>query len=289
MGGSTRVPALRHGVALLQHLATLGGPAPASALAEALGLPRSTTYHLLTELERAGLVVHLPEERRYGLGVGVYELGAAYTKQAPLTRMARPLLAALVDSTGHGAHLAVLHGREALYLVEERARGGPSLVTDVGVRLPAHLTASGRAILAALPAAQVRALFPDATSFVDRHGAGPTRPGELRSLLVEVRRHGFAVEDGAVTPGFASVAVAASDHTGHPVAAIALTFDRSTAGEPPWEGLAGRVAATATELSRRLSGSSQRVVSVSAAESSGRPPWYPQAASSVRDRTASLR
>ena len=56
----------------------------------------------------------------------------------------------------------MLHGRDVLYVVEERAPGRPPLVTDVGVRLPAHLTASGRAILAALPAAQVRALYPDA-------------------------------------------------------------------------------------------------------------------------------
>ena len=64
------------------------------------------------------------------------------------------------STPGHSAHLAVLHGHDLLYVVEERAPGRPSLVTDVGVRLPAHLTASGRAILAALPAAQVRALFP---------------------------------------------------------------------------------------------------------------------------------
>ena len=48
-----------------------------------------------------------------------------------------------------------------LYVIEERAPGRPPLVTEVGVRLPAHLTASGRAILAALPTAQVRALYPD--------------------------------------------------------------------------------------------------------------------------------
>ena len=67
----------------------------------------------------------------------------------------------------------MLHGRDVLYVVEERAPGRPPLVTDVGVRLPAHLTASGRAMLAALPPAQVRALYPDRGAFVDRHGPGP--------------------------------------------------------------------------------------------------------------------
>ena len=138
------------------------GAVPAAALARDLGLPRSTTYHLLAELIAAGFVVHLPEERRYGLGVSAFEIGSAYSRQEPLARLARPVLARLVDAVGHSAHLAVLHGREVLYVVEQRAPGRPPLVTDVGVRLPAQLTASGRAMLADLPPAQVRALFPDA-------------------------------------------------------------------------------------------------------------------------------
>ena len=124
-------------------------------------------------LRREGFVTHLPEERRYGLGVAAFELGSAYTRQEPLQRIARPVLARLVDATTHNAHLAVLHGRDVLYVVEERAPGRPPLVTDVGVRLPAHLTASGLAMLAALPPAQVRALFPSRAAFVQRHGVGP--------------------------------------------------------------------------------------------------------------------
>jgi DNA-binding IclR family transcriptional regulator len=111
-----------------------------------------------------------------------------------------------------------------LYVLEDRAPGRPSLVTDVGVRLPAHLTASGRAILAQLPAAQVRALYPDRSAFVDRHGLGPTSLSALRTLLSETRQRGYALEEGEVTPGFASVAAAVLDHNHHPVAGIAVTY-----------------------------------------------------------------
>src|SRR3954464_11844400 len=161
------VPAARQVLALLQALARQPGAVPAAALARDLGLPRSTTYHLLAELVDAGFVVHLPEERRYGLGVTAFEIGSAYSRQEPLARLARlarPVLARLVDAVGHSAHLAVLHGREVLYVVEQRASGRPPLVTDVGVRFPAQLPAGGRAILAALPHPQVRALFPDAAA-----------------------------------------------------------------------------------------------------------------------------
>lgn len=241
------VPAADATLRLLRHLSRTG-PLPAAALATALDLPRSTTYHLLTVLAEHGFVVHLPEERRYGLGLAAFELGSAYSRQAPLARAARPVLARLVDQVGESAHLAVLHGRDVLYVVEERAAGRPVLVTDVGVRLPAHLTASGRAILADLPSAQVRALFPSRDAFVDRTGVGPRRLPELRTVLTEVRRVGWAQERGDVTPGFASVAVAVRDHTGHPIAGLAVTY---ADGDVP-DGVVRATQAAAAALARRV-------------------------------------
>jgi DNA-binding IclR family transcriptional regulator len=248
------VPAARQVLQLLDALARQPGPVPAAVLVRELGLPRSSVYHLLGELVRAGLAVHLPEERRYGLGVHALELGTDYLRQEPLARLARPVLARLVDRVGQSAHLAVLHGREVLYVVEERAPGKPPLVTDVGVRLPAQLTASGRAVLADLPAAQVRALFPGAEAFVDRHGVGPRSLSALRRVLVEVRRAGYATEDGEVTPGFASVASAAHDHTGHPVAGLAVTFPAADVDGSGRERWARATIAAAAELTRRIGG-----------------------------------
>jgi len=245
-------PAAGQALDVLAFIARRGEPVPAAAIARDLGLPRSSVYHLLAVLVDRGYVRHLPEERRYGLGLAAYELGSAYQRQAPLERMARGAMDRLVDATGHNAHLAVLHGRDVLYVLEERAPGRPPLVTDVGVRLPAHLTASGRAVLAALPAAQVRALYPDRSAFVDRHGTGPTSLSALRTLLAETRQRGYAVEEGEVTPGFASVAAAVLDHNQHPVAGVAVTY-------PVDAGLDVDMAVAATQacadtLTRRLGG-----------------------------------
>jgi DNA-binding IclR family transcriptional regulator len=221
-------------------------------IAEQLGIPRSTVYHLLSTMAQHRFVVHLPAERRWGLGTAAFELAGGYARQEPLARLGRPLVAALTDLTGESAHLAVMTGRDVLYIVEERARRRPALVTDVGVRLPAHLTATGRAMLAALPREQVRALYPDAGAFADRTGRGPRRPAELRDLLREVRSRGWAVEDGEVTLGLGSVGVAVLDHVGWPVAAVAVTF-AADAGHDSAE-FARQVAPVAAELGRRIRG-----------------------------------
>jgi len=256
-----KVPAADQTLRILGLLAGSRGPMAASMIASRLELPRSTVYQLLATLQQHGFVMHLPEEKRYGLGIAAVELSSAYARQEPLARIGRPLVTALVDRVRQSCHLAVPHGRDVLYVIEERAPGSPHLVTDVDVRLPIQLTASGRAILAALPKAQVRALFPDRESFVHRHSDGEDaidRYSRLRAVLDETRARGFAVERGSVTAGLASIGVPVLDHRGWPVAALAATFEEKDLADERLAALAAEVRRTAETLSTRIHGRAAR-------------------------------
>jgi DNA-binding IclR family transcriptional regulator len=258
VGRSSSVPALRRGLGILRLLGRRSGPVSAEVIARELGLPRSTTYHLLSELVDAGFVTRFPEEHRFGLGSVVLELGAAYVRHEPLERLAGPVLRRLVDEVGFPAHLGVLRGGELLYLVAEQPVWPQTLVSGVGVRLPAQLTASGRSMLAHLPAAQVRALLPSGDRFVLRTGRGPRDLPQLRRLLAAERRRGWSVEDGFITEGFASVACPVFDHESYPVAAVGVTFRHECAGPEgcgrTWPELAERAHRAAAELAGRLRG-----------------------------------
>lgn len=247
-----QVPAASRALKVLKFLATQPDPVPLERIARAVGLPRSTAYHLVHAMIEEGFVTHIADERRFCLGVAAFEVGSGFSRQEPLQRLARRHLAGLVDRVGQSAHLAVPHGRDVLYVVEERAPGRPPLVTDVGVRLPAYLTASGRAILAALPPAQVRALYPDRSAFVDRHGRGPRSLSALRTVLAETRQRGHAIEEGEVTPGMSSVGAAVLDHNAVPLAGIAVTYP--TDDEPDVSQLVREVTGTAATVSRRIGG-----------------------------------
>lgn len=236
----TRVPAADNTLRILDFLSSQRGPVPAQMVATALDIPRSSAYHLLTVMSERGYVTHVPEEKRFGLGPAAYALAASYTRQQPLTRLGAPLIAKLVDQVGESAHMAILHGTDVLYLVEERARNRPSLITDVGVRLAARKTASGRAMLARLPASQLRADFPQSREYA-----------EVKRLLEVVRQVGYATEEGDVTPGLASVAFAVVDHAGWPAAAIAVTFPQTDTG---LEKIVDAVRTVAIELTRRIHG-----------------------------------
>ncbi|CAN5516946.1 IclR family transcriptional regulator [soil metagenome] len=246
----TQVPAAHRAVAVLRELSRHPAPVPATTIARALGLPRSSTYHLLAALEAEGFVTHLPEERRWALGVAAFELGTAYLRQGRLERLARPLLADLAAAQQLTAHLGVLDGRDVLYLVKEHPTGTPPVVTEVGVRLPAHLTASGRALLSRLDRAQVAARYPGRGPLGRHTDRGPATTAELRTALADTLRQGWAAEDGEVEQGYRSVAVAATDHAGRPAAAITVTGRSDRFTDP--EELARVVGSTAALLSARL-------------------------------------
>lgn len=254
MSSEVQVPAAVRTVAILRYLTTQTRPVTASAMGRDLAIPRSSLYHLLATLEQEGLVVHVSPPPRYELGVAVFELGSAYQRQMGLEWLARPLLARLAVRTGHTAHLGILDETELVYLVREDPPTRQPLVTDVGVRLPAHLTASGRCLLAARPLLPVRSTYPDRAARITRTGRGPRGLTALRRQLVVDRRRGWSMEDGEITPGLASVAAATRSHGMRPAAAVALTFPSGTADERAREQLAGQVVATAAQLTARRGG-----------------------------------
>lgn len=251
----SKVPAADNTLRILRLLASRKTPTPAAMIATILELPRSSVYQLLNVMLEHGFITHYPEDKSYGLGVSSFELSSAYTRQEPLARLGAPLIAQLVDKVGESAHLAVLHGSDVLYIVEERAKGRPSLVTDVGVRLPSHLTASGRAILAALPKSQVRALYPSAASFSERVAESSISSySQLRRELEQSTQRGYAVERGDVTPDFHSLAVEIRDSSDWPVAAVAVTFLADRVPEEQRENLVQQIRATALVITSRVQG-----------------------------------
>ena len=125
--------------------------------------------------------------------------------------------------------------------------GRPPLVTDVGVRLPAHLTASGRALLALLPAAAGAGALPLA--------ARVRRPARPRPAHPRARCAGCSPRPGSgATPSRTARSPRAwpaspprcVDHNGHPVAGVAVTYpeDDAVPGPPGGDALSREVLRT---------------------------------------------
>ena len=220
----SKVPAADATLRILSYLAAQPRPTAASHIGRALEIPRSSLYDILQALIARGYVIHHAEDRAYGLGPSAHELSSGYNRHAPMARLGRRVVEGLVDKVGESGHLSILRGHEIVYLVEARAQNRTSLITDVGVRLDALRTASGRAILAHLPSQQINALY----------RLGPERTRAAVAIR-KTRELGYGWEDGQVTAEFCSVAVPVLDSSNWPIAAMALTWKR---GKAPVDQLA---------------------------------------------------
>lgn len=246
--GKSRVPAAANTLAILQVLTAADVPMSAARITQETGLPRSTVYHLLSVMEQAGFVVHLAEEQAYGLGVAAYEMASSYSRQQPLVRVGRRYAAALAMQVGGSTHISRLSGSEVVYLLEERAPDAVRLLTDVGVRLDAYRTASGKAMMAYLPAAEVKAA-------VGVHGVGGRDFSEFEHEICIVRQRGWAEETGLVSPGQESLAVPLFDHLGRASSSLALTYRQGSLAESKKQQLLAEMVETAGKIASTVYGS----------------------------------
>ena len=86
------VPAVSYALKIVKYLAGHGGPVRASTISRDLGIPRSTTYHLMSVMQDEGFLLHSPENQAYGLSPLLADIGSAVLSSNALGQMAKPIL-----------------------------------------------------------------------------------------------------------------------------------------------------------------------------------------------------
>lgn len=190
-------------------------------IVERSGLARSTVHRILDQLVRLRWLDHRSGD--YGLGMRSLELGGLAVAHNTLREATAPLLHDLHARTGTTVHLHVLDRLDVVCLDKVTGRDGAALPTRVGGRIPAHATASGKAILAWTDPRQVDAMFRG--KLVSRTPRTLPSMEALDQELSAVRaRGGLAYDREEAAPGVACVA-APLRGSGRAVAAVSLTGD----------------------------------------------------------------
>jgi DNA-binding IclR family transcriptional regulator len=190
-----------------------------SDIARRLGVAKSTAHRLLTSLRSRGLAERNPETGQYRLGVHLFELGQLAQDRMRLRTCAMPLLEELRQASGYTVQLAIPTGIDVLFIERLETLRGLKLMSGIGRRLPAHATASGKAIAAYdAELAQRRRIagFPSLAAGTIRTAA------DFDRALAQVRRRGVATNLGEAAAGCSAVAAPVLDSSGRAVAAISL-------------------------------------------------------------------
>jgi len=183
-----------------------GKPVTVSAAAEELGVARSTAHRLFAMLEHHGYVRQDELSKAYIAGQQTLRIGLAAVRDLDIRGVAHPHLEALRDQFDETPHLTILDGGTALVIDSLESRQPLRVGSHIGVEMPLERTASGRALLAAMPIAFVEQHVPE--HFEGRHANAVGSRAELLGLLKQVRQHGYATSFGEFEENLASIAVA---------------------------------------------------------------------------------
>jgi DNA-binding IclR family transcriptional regulator len=202
-----------------------------SEAAELLGVARSTAHRLLTALRRRGFVLQDKPNGAYRPGSALNEIGLAAIGRIDIRRVARPVLEELREQTSETVSLSLLEGRNVRFVDCVESRRAVRVGDRTGVVLPAHCTAAGKAILAALPPTELARRYRDRELTI-RTPASIASWDALSRELERIRRDGFAVNRQEGESGVSAVAVALRDPTDAPLAAIAVVVPSSRMPHP---------------------------------------------------------
>jgi DNA-binding IclR family transcriptional regulator len=205
-----------------------------------LDMSISTAHRLLRLLVSQDLLSYEGHTRLYGAGPELLRLAAMVMQNFSMSTAIRQVMRSLMQECNETACLAAympLQGMMAFLAIEE-CNHPLRYVIEIGTLQSLHVGASGKAILAYLPAEEIeRLLQPEADS--------PRILGELE----EVRRNGYAFSRGERIPEAAAVAAPIINSRGQVVGDLMVTLPSSRYSEGQVHELAPRV----IEHARRLS------------------------------------
>lgn len=193
----------------------------------ALGVAQSTAHRLMAMLLYHGFVVQDPASKAYRAGSALTEIGLAVVRDMDVRAVARPVMESLARELNETVHLGTLDRTELVFLDSVEGTRLVRVGSRMGYRLPAHLTAIGRAILAFLPEERLHALYPSAI-VSGGPGRADVKRKTLLATLAQVARDGYAVAVGEVEDEVGAVAMPIILSPGRaPTAAVGVSAPRS--------------------------------------------------------------
>lgn len=247
------IQSVSHALDILESFTKTEDELGVTELSKRLGLHKNNVFRLLATLEHRGYIEQNGQTENYRLGPKTLQIGSIFIEQRECRRQARPILENLMATSGETAVVAVLRGSKVIYMDSVETDKTVRAVSRIGVLLPAHCTAVGKAQLAFLSPAEIERLYPDPALAVLTDRSVRTR----QDLLAELKRtseRGFALEDEEVEADVRSIAVAVKDFSKNVIAAIGITApaSRLTDGRLGSAGFIAALQDAGTALSSKL-------------------------------------
>jgi DNA-binding IclR family transcriptional regulator len=213
-------------------------------LCAATGYPRSTTHRLVSSMRDVGLLDQERQRDRYRLGLKLFELGNIVLANMDLHREA------LSQISGQIVHLALFDGRQAIVIHRANSTSDGATPLTLIEAAPVHCTSVGKAVLAFQPPEVIDSVIQAGLKrFTDKT---ITSARKLHAELAQIRRRGYAVDDGEHQPGLRCIGAPIRDNSGRVIAGVSVSGPAWKIPTAEIEGLAQIVMHHAAQISANL-------------------------------------
>ncbi|MGN0136429.1 IclR family transcriptional regulator domain-containing protein [Anaerotignum sp.] len=186
------------------------------------GINRSTVFRMLVTLESRGYLLR-DDANRYRLGLKLFTLGQLVYSRAELVSIIHPYLAKLMKETGESSHLSILDDTTHVVFLDKVVSDSLlKMDTPLGFHQQAHLTGTGKAILA-FESEQVVNQYIKLAEFSAKTEFSIKTAKEFLEILETIRENGYACDEEESEIGLTCFAVPVFDASGHPIAAISCS------------------------------------------------------------------
>ena len=242
-------------VDILEYLASAergGRPAGISEISRDLDIPKSSVFDCVYTLLEKGFLQYAGEDQKtFSLGMKTAQLGFSAMRQFDTARIAAEELTALREKTGQTVFLCAERGGSLIVISKTREVGPVRFAVMVGSELAFHLTAPGKAMLAAMPDEEWKRLV--GTGCYPTHTANSLGNAFLLEReLKKIRQQGYAVENYEDNNSTFAVAAPVYDYNDTVTAAVSVSLFRADAELADVPALADAVMKSALRISAQM-------------------------------------
>lgn len=223
----------------------------ASEIARLLELPNNSTSRIADTLQARGFVERRGEERRYFVTGKLLDLARPRVGDRSFTVAAFEPLCQLRDLTGETAQLCVRSQNKCVVIEQVASRQPVKVLGEIGFRVPLYSCAPGKAMLAALPTAELSAYFKSVTLKQFTPTTRATRE-LLMSDLKDAQRTGYTLDRSEGMEGIHCVGAAILDGNGYPLGGITVIGPAFRLREEHFDVVGRHCVAIAAEIGRRI-------------------------------------
>jgi len=190
-------------------------------LSKKLKLHKNNVFRILATLQSRNYIEQNRSNDNYRLGIKCLELGQTFIRQRGLLKQAKPILQELAEATGETSYISILRGNEVVYLDAVETSSTVRVISRVGLHMPIHATAAGKALVAFESDEELLKRF---SGEIPRFTKGTkTRSEDLMKDLAAVRELGYATDLEEFEDGLRCIGGPVRDYTRKVVGAISVS------------------------------------------------------------------